>query len=354
MTMFLAQQMMRDFWFREANSDFADRSDWIYLAILWICIFFFVLLMVLMTYFVIKYRRRPGVAPQRSASHNTPLELTWSIIPLLILVVIFFWGFHGFVETLANPAGAEEIRITGYRWGWTAEYSNGAVPRDTVSIGNIDEVPVIAVPAGRPVRIVMTSTDVMHSFFIPAFRIKMDLFPNRYTSMWFEPREAGHDHIVFCAEYCGDRHSEMYAVIRTVEPEQFNRLKREWAGPDPDASPVERGRFNARRYGCFSCHTVDGSPATGPTWLNNYGYEREMQDGTTRVMDENYVREAVYNPRAFGRVGYPIGQMNSYQGLIDEEALYDIIMYIRSLSDRGGVETDEANATNEAGGDQPG
>jgi cytochrome c oxidase subunit 2 len=181
----------------------------------------------------------------------------------------------------------------------------------------------------------MTSSDVIHSFYIPAFRSKMDVFPNRYTSFNFTAEQAGMEHEVFCAEYCGQKHSEMAAWIKVVTPEEYAAFKEEIGTVDPKADPATRGAYWWSRFGCRACHTTDGSPSTGPTWQNLWGYERSFTDGTSRVADHNYIRESVYDPKAQIREGYT-PQMNSYQGLVSQEQLDDLIAFMQTLSDRGG------------------
>ncbi|HYE01873.1 MAG TPA: cytochrome c oxidase subunit II [Phycisphaerales bacterium] len=330
---------MGRFWFRTgANSEVGRDTDALYMFILWVCLASFVLLMGLMVIFVVRYRRG-GPGYQVSAAHNTPLELAWSIIPLLVMVVIFFWGFHGYVKKLASSPGSLEISVTGQRWNWLIQYPHGGTPRDFVPVGNVLESPVIYVPAGRPVKLVMQSTDVIHSFYIPAMRTKMDVFPNRYTSMTFTPENPG-EHVVYCAEYCGDKHSEMAALVRVVDVEEFAAQYRRMVEVDPKAMPHERGEFYFKRYGCNACHTVSGLASTGPTWKNMFGYPRPMADGSEVVADENYIRESIYSPQAKVHRGFgPPSAMNSFQGIIDQPKLDDLIAFMKTLSDRGGTGT---------------
>jgi len=317
----LAQQALKDIWFTKANSTQAAETDFLFVFILWISIVSFVLLMGAMFYFVFRYRRRPGVPTIRSASHNTALELGWSIGPLLILVPVFFLGLKGYIAKQAAPANVEIINVRGSQWNWSIQYSNGGSPRDTSASPSGDQVvPIIIVPATRPVKLILTSSDVIHAFFIPDFRVKIDVIPNRYTSMWFMPlgdtsieRDASgkplldkngkivyHDHHVFCAEYCGDNHSDMTAYIRVVPDEEFDRLKAEYA--EPKGSPAEIGKQIYQQF-CSSCHTIDGSPKTGPSWKNLWGKTEQFSDGSSADLSNyeaflNYVRESIYSPQA--------------------------------------------------------
>jgi cytochrome c oxidase subunit 2 len=358
----IGQQFLRDMWFSRSNSTQAAETDFLFFFVLWVNILSFLFLMGTTTYFVIKYRSRPGVPTQRSVSHNTPLELAWSIIPLIVMVPIFFWGFAGFLKKQAAPAGSEEIRVNAEKWKWTPVYSNGGQPKEYQKFIHEDnDVPVIFVPAGRPVKLIMTSKDVIHSLFIPDFRTKIDVTPNRYTSMWFQAidptpydpdTKTYKDHYVFCAEYCGDNHSQMAALLRVVPADQYEALKADLLLPPEGAKPEELGEFWwSKRFGCKQCHTIDGKASTGPTWFNLWGSTVEFDDGTTLDLKDaetffNYVRESVYEPQAKTVKGFPKTTMNSFQGLLDEKQLSQIIAFMRSPK----VSPATAPA---GGGDQP-
>ncbi len=334
----LAQQsFMHRLWFQDqAATELARSTDNLYLFIVWTCVISFTITIGLAYYFAWKYRRRPGVPIQRSPSHNTPLELAWSIIPLIIMVIIFFWGFRDYIEKQAAPGNAEIIRVTGQQWSWSAVYDNGreVLPDEFEVVGG-KASPIIVVPEGRPVKLLLTSKDVIHSFFIPDMRMKIDVFPNRYTSFWFEALEAGKDHKVFCAEYCGQDHSEMNAVIRVVTEDEYRAHKSKELQIE---DPVEFGRYLWQRgRGCAACHSIDGSASTGPTWKGLFGRETRFTNGQTYTAEQmsdveffsNYVRESVFDPKARIVAGYP-DQMNSYVGLLNEEQLSAIIAFMMS------------------------
>ncbi len=320
---------------RDASSLAAD-VDLLFWFIFWICVFFFVLLMGLSAYFVVKYRRRPGVPQQRSASHNTPLELAWSIIPLIILIVIFFWGFDLYMKVHVAPATAEEIDVSAQMWNWSFTYDNGATGLQTRSIADKD-VPIFAIPAGRPIKLIMSSQDVIHSLFVPDFRKKLDVFPMRYTTMWFEPMTAGEEHYLFCAEYCGEGHSQMGALLKVLSPSDYLQWKQDNKVAD-NLPPVELGKILYVTKACNSCHSIDGSQNTGPTWLDLYGKRENvvLPDGSVQEItaDENYLRESILVPAAKIVQGYP-NQMNSYQGQLTDKELSGLIAYIKSLSEAG-------------------
>jgi cytochrome c oxidase subunit 2 len=344
-------------------------SDALYMFIWWVSVFFFVLLMGLMGYFCWVYRKRPGVAAPRSASHNTLLEITWSVVPTLILVVIFFWGFDGYLRAQMPEGDAEQIDLEGYKWNWVMTYDNGAQSVETVPMGGVS-VPVFYVPAGEPVLLKMNSRDVIHSFWVPDFRTKLDVMPNRYTPYSFtsaplddaDPRvkvaditvgdqtRQGvryRDHWVFCAEYCGDSHSEMAAVLRAVDPDDFAWWKATppYGEIDP---PVKVGEIVYKAKGCATCHSVDGSGGTGPTWLNAYGrpvsfanapaMTQEQIDANPLVWDD-YIRESIIAPGVRLHEGFA-NQMPSYDGRLSPVELRGLIAYIRSLS---GTDIDTTN-----------
>ncbi|MCB1280888.1 MAG: c-type cytochrome, partial [Salinibacterium sp.] len=352
----------------------AADSDFLFMAILWFSIFWFVLLIGLSIYWVIKYRRRPGVPAPVSASHNTKLEIAWTVIPSLFLVYLFFAGFQPYLHKLIAPPDSLRYSVTGQKWLWNIAYPNGKKPTETVRTGTYD-IPVVYVPAGRPTMFRLSSSDVIHSWWVPDFRTKIDCIPNRYTSVWIEPEplnskdyvhEDGYryrEHWVFCAEYCGDDHSEMAALLRVV-PYDVWLTKIEGT---LEGEAWEIGRQIAQLNGCFGCHSVDGSPNTGPTWQNNYGYPREFSNApaltqsdldSDPVAMDNYIRESIYVPSAKIRAGYTNG-MTPYAGVLNDAEVDSIIAYFKHLSDRGpsieaaADEAAEYNAEPEAGSEDP-
>lgn len=345
--------------FREpAGTALGRESDAIYMGIFWISVVAFVVLMVLMVWFAWAYRRRPGVVPPRSPSHNTPLELFWTIVPSITLVWMFFAGFWGFAKAIVAPAGSEELFLEASQWQWRVTYPNGAISgslQTSVSVAadqtyavsrkpdaphkhlGSKEAPIIVVPVGRPVLMRMISNDVLHAFWIPDFRGKLDVMPNRYTNYWFEADENQiGDHWVFCAEYCGKEHSEMLAVLRVLPEDQYQAVIKGWATP---SSPLEAGRLWWRNY-CSSCHTIDGKPGTGPTWKNLFGYEQTYTDGSKGVVDEQHVRTSVIYPSAKVRAGFK-NEMQTFAGKLSESQINQIILFMRTHSDRGGSPAEE-------------
>lgn len=338
--------LVSEVWFPQSASTFAHDHDMLFLFIFWISVFFFVLLMGLSLIFVIKYRRMPGKPQQRSMAHNTPLELTWSIGPLAILAVIFFWGFDKFMDMHVTPADAEVIDLTAFQWGWEMNYENGASATEFSNIIGTVDSPIFAIPVGKPIKLRMISRDVIHSFWAPNFRVKFDVFPNRYTTMWFEATEPG-DHHVFCAEYCGAQHSEMAAILRAMPPADYAQWKVDNAISGESMPPVELGKRLYVTKACNSCHSVDGSAKTGPTWQGTYGTERTvLVNGSpqTVTIDDNYIRESILDPEAKIAQGYP-NQMLSYQGQLKDFELTALVAYIKSLSEQGREELESESET---------
>ncbi|MEX1310786.1 MAG: cytochrome c oxidase subunit II, partial [Candidatus Sulfomarinibacteraceae bacterium] len=188
------------FWMPPQVSTVAQGVDWLFNFILAISVFFFLLIVVAMVIFVIKYRHREGQGAEESPSHNMALELTWTVIPLILVVVIFVFGFKGYLDMSTPPSNAYEILVEGQKWNWSFTYPNGYIDSN------------LHVPVDRPIRLVMSSQDVIHSLYIPAFRVKMDVVPGRYAKAWFEATEPG-EYDLFCAEYCGTSHSDMIAHV---------------------------------------------------------------------------------------------------------------------------------------------
>lgn len=311
-------------------------NDFLFMAIFWISLIAFIVVIGLMLVFIFRYRRRPGVTTTRSAAHNTVLELTWCIVPLIAMTWMFFEGFKGFINFHVAEAGYEEINLVGQKWFWKFEYSNGAASPETVSKERLNtalDVPVFVAPAGKPVLLRMKSNDVLHSFYIPDFRAKADVFPNRYTNFTFRANEVG-EHFVFCAEYCGDSHSEMIAVLKIVPPDEYVRTVRKWSAPPEGSTPAQIGKWLAKTKGCLACHVDEpGKVGSAPSWVNNYGYPGEFADGsTTAAKDDNYYAESIRVPSAKIVKGY--GNQMVLQAVTDED-IKNLIAYIKSLSDKG-------------------
>ena len=391
--------LLHNLWFKPGNSNLTvnpDGSmlafgvDWLFMYILWVCIISFVLLMSAMAYFVIRYRRRPGHVQQRTPNHNTALEVTWVVVPLILVTFIFFWGFKGYMSGQLAVGTAERLSVSAKRWAWGVTYANGAQSGESVYFDNVvldkgvvqhgnEKMPVFIVPEGQPVVFTMSSIDVIHSFYIPDMRIKMDVFPNRLTSLTFTPISAdgpdqagvlyadeaakqkaatgmGRDHYIFCAEYCGSNHSEMSGILRVLPKDEYQKTLQEWADIDDNYGASGENKKSEKRMplwqlgqyihgnkGCSQCHSVDGAKGTGPSWKGYYGTEIEFADGkklTTSTYNntsdiesawDQYIRESIIYPAVKIHAGFA-NAMPSYADQLSEKQIMGVVAYMRHLA----------------------
>ena len=269
-------------------------------------------------YFSWKYRRRSEDDVTPVISHNNKLEITWSVIPLILVMIVFGWGFSGYMDLRTVPSDAYEVKVIGKSWLWEFHYNTGHV--------SVNE---LHVPVDRPVKLVMRSDDVLHSFFVPDYRVKMDVLPNRYTSLWFQATETG-ESIVYCTEYCGTAHSNMLASVIVHSQEDFETWLETAGSADDDMDPVELGEQLVTRYACNTCHSSDGRQLSGPTFQGLWMSERTMVDGEVVTADENYIRESILEPNARITEGYdPV--MPSFAGSLSDRQIDAIIEYIKTL-----------------------
>ncbi|MFN3696734.1 MAG: cytochrome c oxidase subunit II [Pseudobdellovibrio sp.] len=273
-----------------------------------------------MIYFALKYKRKSNNDKTAYITHDTRLEILWSVIPLIIFLVVFAWGWIIYHDMRTMPKNALEIQVTGKQWAWITEYKNGV------------KSPDIVVPVGRDVKIIMTAEDVIHSLYIPSFRIKQDAVPGRYTALWFRAEKMGEFH-VFCTEFCGTSHSGMITTLKVVSQEDFDK----WLIQESEVStlPVaQRGAKIFQTRACASCHNVDNLNAkVGPTLYKAFGVENhEMEDGSKVTIDENYLRESILNSQAKVVKGFgPRTSMPSFQGQLSDAEVTALIEYIKSL-----------------------
>ena len=284
-----------------------------------ISIFIATLMFIVTVYFLFKYKKtKDNPKAKIQLTHNNVLEVTWTVIPLIIVMIIFYWGFIDYLKLVVSPDDALEIRVTGKKWYWEFYYPDSGA----------ESTEDLYVPVGQPVKLVMSSVDVLHSFFIPNFRVKKDVQPNRYSNVWFEATKEGRFQI-FCTEYCGDGHSSMLANLHVLSKSEYKDKMEELSMGD-DLPLDLLGEKLYKKQGCFSCHSIDGSDLVGPTWLGLYGAERQFEDGTTVIADDNYLRESIVYPAKKIVSGYP-NVMNSYAGLLDDRELNALIEYIKTL-----------------------
>ena len=308
------------FWLPKQGSTLAPVIDEGWDLAFWISIVFFILVVVPMFLFVVKYKRRHDKEIGAPAGHNTALEIGWSVVPLAIVMVCFLVGFKGFLASSVVPANAYTINVTAQKWAWNFDYPNGKS-----SAGDL------VVPAGVPVKLVMSSKDVLHSLYIPLYRVKNDVIPGSYTSVWFEANEPG-ETTLECTEYCGGAakagHSDMYARVIVKSQADFDA----WLNADEfkGMPPAEVGQKLFSKYTCNTCHSVDGSPMVGPSFKNIWGRSEKLTDGASVTVDENYVRESILNPTAKVVAGYaPV--MPSFKGQLKDDQITAIIEYMKTL-----------------------
>ena len=305
------------FWLPRQGSTFASDVDWNWNLVYWISVFFFALVTFLLVWFVLRFRARPGHATQPSPAHNTGLEIFWSVIPTLIVIGLFWSGYETFLNMATPPQNTYDIGVTGQKWNWLFTYPNGYVDGE------------LHVPVDTPVQLVMTSQDVIHSFYVPEFRVKRDVIPGRYTKIWFDATETG-TFDIFCTEYCGTNHWSMLAKLVVHERAEFDAWLEEASDFLSRMAPAEAGEMLYTMRGCKQCHSIDGTAGIGPTLQGLYGSERQIRNGAPVVADENYIRESIVDPMARVVAGYdPV--MPTYQGRIKDEEITAIIEYMKTL-----------------------
>lgn len=294
--------------------------DALFYFILYTSVILFAIVVGLSGFFVLKFRRSKRARATAKSAHNTPLEITWTVIPLILVTIVFFWGFKGFLRLNVVPKDAIEVKVTGQKWFWSFDYAEGA--------STINE---LVVPVDKPVKLLISSQDVIHSFFVPGFRIKMDAVPNRYTITWFEANRTG-EFDLFCAEYCGTKHSEMFGKVRVLSDREYNEWLEESAFSGEGMTQADFGAKLYQSKACITCHTSDGKAGTGPTFLGLFGEQVKLESGAEITADENYVRESILSPAAKVVLGYqPV--MPTYQGLLKDKEIDALIAYIKSLQE---------------------
>jgi cytochrome c oxidase subunit 2 len=316
---------LRNWMMPPQGSEYAKEIDTVYMALFWLSVVLFLMIAVPAIYFAWRYRYRPGrVTPHQT--HNTAMEIVWSVLPLILCVGIFFWGLIGYFKYAVAPGESMEISVTAKQWLWQFEYPDGS--------RTIND---LHVPINKPVRFVMTSEDVLHDFFVPNMRVKADVIPGRYTEVWFTPTELGKTFFT-CAEYCGKDHSGMRGTLTIDNDAEFAKWMatggtewEEYCKEGVATKPCsEWGKLQWERKGCNSCHTVDGSKSKGPSWKGIYGKQEKLRGGATVLVNDDYLKESMMNPQAKVVDGFdPI--MPTFQGLLKDHEIRGLIEYIKSL-----------------------
>jgi cytochrome c oxidase subunit 2 len=302
----------------------APPVDALYMDIYWFSVVFTVLITVALLYFIVKYKRRKGVRPERTRD-LTKLEIFWTITPLVFLVIIFHMSFQTYVKNATAAENALEIRVRAKKWSWEFEYPSGS-----------REAKELYLPVNKPVKFILSSDDVIHSFFVREFRVKRDAVPGQYSYIAATPNELG-DAQVFCAEFCGTSHSDMLATIHVVTEEQFKKHLDEMdkmpekcgeAGNDP-CTPALWGRQLFVKNGCPTCHSVDGSKGNAPSLKGVFGTMQPIAGGPEVMADENYIRESILRPQAKIVQGYQNVQMPLF--VFKDPQVDALIAYLKSL-----------------------
>jgi len=309
-------------------STLAAGVDEMYYYIFWLSVILFVAIIGAAVVFLVQYRasKNPQSTPP---GHHDVLELVWTFAPIILLIPMFHYGFKGYVHAMVAPAGSIEVRVKAKQWAW-----------DFYHPGQSEPVPgELVVPIGQPMKMVMSSEDVLHSFFIPEFRVKRDLVPGMYTSVWFEATEitstvgkdgkpTGKPIDLFCTEYCGLSHSLMLATVHIVSKEDYKKYI-EGLDRAPNIPPAEWGKELYTKNGCNACHSVDGSAVVGPSFKGLFGRVEQLEGGTSVEVDENYIRESILRPQAKITKGFTSATMPPF--VLKDNKLDAVIAYIKSL-----------------------
>lgn len=302
----------------EQASTLAPRVDQLYWFIIAVTAFFGILVTVLVIFFAVKYRTDDPLKVGAPITGSIPLEIGWSLIPFIISIVIFAWAADVFFDIYRPPDQTLEVYSTGKRWMWKFQHLDGK-----------SEINELHVPLGRAVKVTFTSEDVLHSLFFPAFRVKADAVPGRYSSVWFTATKVG-TYDIFCAEYCGTRHSGMIGKVTVMEPSEYQA----WLAGTTEGPLSARGERLFADLACNTCHRSDGT-GRGPSLDAKFGREEQLTTGGVVHIDESYVRESILNPQAKLVAGYqPL--MPTFQGLVNEEGVMALVEYVKSLQGASG------------------
>jgi len=301
-----------------ASSTIAPEVDALFQFILVTSIVFFIIVVFGAIYFTYRYRRRGKKEFTPDIAENRNLEILWTVIPTILVFIVFFWGFRTYLKMNIVPGETVQVKATGQKWFWQFDYDNGANSTND-----------LVVPVGKPVELLLSSQDVVHSFFVPNFRVKMDVLPNRYTVTWFEALQEG-EYDLFCTEFCGTGHSKMIGKVKVLSEREFNEWLEASSSLGEGLSLEEYGAKLYQSKACVTCHSIDGSPNTGPTFSGLMGRTEEFVDGTSITADENYIRESILNPQAKVVEGYqPV--MPTYQGILKDREIDALTTYLKSL-----------------------
>jgi len=310
----------------ESASTLSWKVDALYFYLSGVTLFFTLLISAVLIFFVIRYRRRTPYEIPRPVAGSHKLETLWTVIPFVIAMTMFGWGARVYFDQYKPPDNAMEVYVVGKQWMWKLQHATGQ-----------REINELHVPVGRKVKLIMTTEDVIHDFFVPAFRTKADVIPGRYTTLWFEATKPGRYHM-FCAEYCGMNHSGMTGSVIVMEQREFD----DWlSGNTGSMTPATAGQGLYQTLGCASCHGANGEGGRGPTLAGTFGNTQQLQNGQTIKVDEAYIRESIVNPQVKLVAGFgPI--MPTFQGQVSEDQLVQLVAYIKSLHVSGQTPSTQA------------
>jgi len=300
-------------------TELGGRVDNVQLFLIAMMAFWFIACNAVMVFMLLRYRRTKANTKSVPLKGHHMLEVVWTVVPTLLCGVIFFYGVQAWEDMRTMPTDQDHLPITvqGQKWSWAFTYPDGRV-----------EAANLYVPQGKPVVLTMKSYDVLHSFFVPEFRVKEDVVPSFYTKLWFQADKVG-SYNIFCTEYCGDNHSAMLGKVHVLSPDDWQKYENNELFPV--LTPLEEGAKLFVDRGCQGCHSIDGSAGTGPSFLNLMGREEALKDGSTITVDENYIVESIKYPNKQLVAGYSAGQMPSFEGQLTDEQIDNIITYIKTL-----------------------
>lgn len=302
-------------WLPEGATTLAPEIDGLFYFLAWTGLIVFLIVMGVVLYFLIKYRRQHPSERPAAIQPNKMLETAWVIVPAILLLFVFIWSTQLFVRMNVAPADAYEIVVRANASMWEFEYPDGTIFPDELHL-----------PIERPIRLLMSSDNVLHSFYVPAFRVKKDVLPNRRSSVWFEATRSG-TFEVFCTEYCGNEHSTKRAAVVVHSQDEFDEWLASGGGRLDEMPLPELGEYLYQQQICNACHTLDGTRLVGSSFLGLYGSERRFTDGSSVTVDDDYIRESILQPGAKVVEGYPNGMPPSY-GALDERQISALIAFI--------------------------
>jgi cytochrome c oxidase subunit 2 len=323
----------------DTASTFAVQWNWLFWMLVAVCGAVSTAVAVLLIYWTLRYHRKNDNEFPQQIQGNIKVETAWTLIPFILFVGMFAWGAELYFKIEKPPANAREVYVVAKQWMWKLQYTNGQ-----------REINTLHVPVGEPIRLVMTSEDAIHSFFIPAFRVKQDVLPARYTTLWFQATKPGKYHL-FCAEYCGTKHSGMIGWVYAMEPHEFERWLEQGGA---EGSLASTGEKLFHQFGCSNCHHFD-SQGRCPVLTNLFGHRVRLLDGRTILADETYLREEILRPRAEPIEGYLDSVMPTFEGQLNEEQLLALIAYIKAIGPAPGTQQPTSSGTSSQSlGQQPG